>query len=768
MSIQRQDILTDDAVIAPLQLAENLLKAKEAAFEMVTTLRKYDGALQTDSPSKLKKKTDELTASQKELEKIQKQIAIAQAKQNEQVIEATKRLQAEKEALKQKIALGNQDAKSINAQTASIEKLKAALDANRRAYDRLTNEQQRNTKEGKELLEVIELQAKEYDELKMKMGQAQQRVGNYEGAIKELKLELRAARDEMAGVAKQFGTDSPQFIAAAQRAGQVKDQINDLNDAMKNTSASNIENLSNSFGMMAGQLKAGDFGGAAQSARQFADTLKATSSKEIIDGLKGIGGAFATIGKALLANPIFIVAGVFAGVVAAYHYFSGEADKLSEKMIKNYKAERDALTERYDHEIKLKQIAGKQTFADERAKENAIIANLDNELKAGRIKAEVDYVKSMLTRQTMMKFKRVELTKEEQKEIEAEREAARKRIEIINAQEAKFTQDKYKETTEKLKAELEKRIQAEIEAGIKLAEQQLKIDEELRAAAKRIAEQDAIEAAKLEEEKEEGTSQEMIDSLKLRAAHREKDRQNELAQQTIFKNNAIAITNEMASVIEGTIMSNQNMVKNLSKLGLRILLDTIERQLLMTYAGALFQATSGSMVTGQSLATGGTAGLIQAAAIAAVIKGAFAVARAQLTKAIEGFEKGTSFAPGGPAIVGEAGPELIQSPSGKFTLSPGQPTLTYLERGSKVFTADETLSMLAAKGLPTSTISNNSDFIALGRAFQYATEKSAEKIIKGYMKARPGDLVRNGSILYEYRQDDQRNRQRIRKSVMSK
>lgn len=57
--------------------------------------------------------------------------------------------------------------------------------------------------------------------------------------------------------------------------------------------------------------------------------------------------------------------------------------------------------------------------------------------------------------------------------------------------------------------------------------------------------------------------------------------------------------------------------------------------------------------------------------------------------------KGTPHAKGGPAIVGELGHELIETPAGNTFLSPATATLMNIPRGSKIKPNDETIRMLA-------------------------------------------------------------------------
>lgn len=78
-------------------------------------------------------------------------------------------------------------------------------------------------------------------------------------------------------------------------------------------------------------------------------------------------------------------------------------------------------------------------------------------------------------------------------------------------------------------------------------------------------------------------------------------------------------------------------------------------------------------------------GVIAAAQIASI-----------LAKPIPTYATGTGNHPGGPMIVGEEGPEMRIDPSGKVTMTPGVPTLTYGKRGTKIIPADEVNRMMLA------------------------------------------------------------------------
>ncbi|WP_298391803.1 hypothetical protein [Hydrotalea sp.] len=81
------------------------------------------------------------------------------------------------------------------------------------------------------------------------------------------------------------------------------------------------------------------------------------------------------------------------------------------------------------------------------------------------------------------------------------------------------------------------------------------------------------------------------------------------------------------------------------------------------------------------------------AAIFAGIEGAVQLATV-LAKPIPTYALGTDNHPGGPAVVGDAGVELVQTPSGKSFLTPNAPTLMDLPAGTKVIKHDEVNKMM--------------------------------------------------------------------------
>jgi len=145
------------------------------------------------------------------------------------------------------------------------------------------------------------------------------KTGNSAASVKSVKAELRALQNEMAGL--QVGSDA--FVKAAQRAGQLKDQIEDANMAVK---AFNPEAKFQAF--------AGVLGGVANgfSAVQGAMALFGTDNKDVekailktqgaiaiatgVNGLMGMKDAFIILGNVIKTQVVAAFATMRAAIIS--------------------------------------------------------------------------------------------------------------------------------------------------------------------------------------------------------------------------------------------------------------------------------------------------------------------------------------------------------------------------------------------------------------------------------------------------------------------
>ena len=130
--ITRDDIISKDALEAPLILADNLDKAVKKFKEFRDSAVKTNEATQnTKSTKEATDAVEKLTAEQAELIKVNNQLVAVQAKNNEAYAEAKRKVDDANAALKNRISLGERDAKTITRQNASLKELQAALLKNR-------------------------------------------------------------------------------------------------------------------------------------------------------------------------------------------------------------------------------------------------------------------------------------------------------------------------------------------------------------------------------------------------------------------------------------------------------------------------------------------------------------------------------------------------------------------------------------------------------------------------------------------------------------
>ena len=237
------------------------------------------------------------------------------------------------------------------------------------------------------------------------------------GGIGAIKAELKSLKGAIAEA-----TDPADIARLSQRAGELKDQLSDANEAVNTfATGSKFEQVSNSLGGIKDSLLSLDFDEAAQKANVFKKTLGNLDPKAIGGAFKSltsvimtVGSAFVSLGATILANPIFLLIAVIIAIVAAIVIFlhkigvlqkildflmipinalidglkalsdwlglsSYAADenaermaKANEKVAESSKKRADALSENFDQEIAMAKIAGKDTTQLELDKSRAL------------------------------------------------------------------------------------------------------------------------------------------------------------------------------------------------------------------------------------------------------------------------------------------------------------------------------------------------------------------------------------------------------------
>ena len=132
-----------------------------------------------------------------------------------------------------------------------------------------------------------------------------------DNAGKSLKGQLRELQAQLANTDPQ----TQKYRELSQAAGELKDKIQDAAQAVGTQAGGAFEKVSGSLGLVTSRIASLDFEGAAEGAKLLAQNITDIKPGDIAKGIQGIGSAFASIGKALLTNPIFLIGAAIAAAV---------------------------------------------------------------------------------------------------------------------------------------------------------------------------------------------------------------------------------------------------------------------------------------------------------------------------------------------------------------------------------------------------------------------------------------------------------------------
>jgi len=231
------------------------------------------------------------------------------------------------------------------------------------------------------------------------------------GNLKEIKNSLKDLKD----AASEFGEGTEEFERVSQAAADLKDRLDDVNDAIKSKKGTGFEKFGGELGILGDKLGGLDFKGANESIGRIATQFKSISFKDIIEGVKGFTSVLVNLGKAILANPIFLIAAIIiaigvtlyalkdkvkiigeafealgAIIGAVVQFFkdlsdaigltSFAAEEAAEKQIAAGKKAQAATEERYDAEKRLAKAAGKDVEDIELKKQEALRETINQQI----------------------------------------------------------------------------------------------------------------------------------------------------------------------------------------------------------------------------------------------------------------------------------------------------------------------------------------------------------------------------------------------------
>jgi hypothetical protein len=181
------------------------------------------------------------------------------------------------------------------------------------------------------------------DQVAEKLKAADKAAGAAAGGMLALRKELKAVESELSGL----DPNSAAFAELSQKAGLIKDQMKDIKEAVGNQAGPAVEVFGNNLGKLKGDLGNLDFEGATSAIRGMGNAVKGFSFKDLIGGIKNFGSALASVGKALLTNPIFLIAAAVAAAAlainAAFESIQAEQQKTIDLAYENANAEKEKL-----------------------------------------------------------------------------------------------------------------------------------------------------------------------------------------------------------------------------------------------------------------------------------------------------------------------------------------------------------------------------------------------------------------------------------------
>jgi hypothetical protein len=128
------------------------------------------------------------------------------------------------------------------------------------------------------------------------------------------KAELRALQQQLLSMDQS----SAEFKTAAARAAELKDNISDLSAEINANAGNAFEGLSNNVGLFGSRLMDLDLKGAGQALAGMGDAVGRIDFKTLKDEVGGLISGFAKLAKAIISNPILLLATAVALVVANF------------------------------------------------------------------------------------------------------------------------------------------------------------------------------------------------------------------------------------------------------------------------------------------------------------------------------------------------------------------------------------------------------------------------------------------------------------------
>lgn len=268
--------------------------------------------------------------------------------------------------------------------------------------------------------------------------------------VESMRTQMRKLREELARLPE--GTE--EFNKVQRQLGALNDKMGDLSKSVNTLAGDPLERLNNSFGMIGSSILSLDFGAAQTGLQGVTSAIKDFKFGDLSNAAKGFGKTMLDLGKALMTNPIFLIGGVIALIIANFEELT-KAGGLVGKVFGFIKQNIDAVTKGLVDFMDW--IGLTDSKAEERAEKEKQRAEEAKKLEDDKLK--------------------------KQKEAEAEKERLAKEAAKKEAERIQKIKDDQKALTEFLRGEQEKRYQDSLANDDKLVRQaQLQYEEKKKLA----------------------------------------------------------------------------------------------------------------------------------------------------------------------------------------------------------------------------------------------------------------------------------------------
>jgi hypothetical protein len=240
-------------------------------------------------------------------------------------------------------------------------------------------------------------------------------------AVEKSTKTLKAQYADLKRQQDQYDPGTEKFAELSAQMGELKDRMNDAADAVRGNTGPAIEGVRTSFGLMGEQIANLDFEGLSQSLDLVSGNLARLKPEDISKGLRSMAdagiNAFKALGKAILANPLLLLAGVLIAIAMNF-----------DKLIKLFPSLENALTGIDEQQRSIAKNAQAQADASKKAYDNSALQ--ENSLRLqGKSEREILQIK-MKKLETSIKDAWVNLEIQE-KQAESQIAASKRNAELL-------------------------------------------------------------------------------------------------------------------------------------------------------------------------------------------------------------------------------------------------------------------------------------------------------------------------------------------------